>query len=78
MIKEDSVAERIAIDSYGKMIRPPRQRRPHVRPMLEGILAMEEPLQARGVGARGEERRDRLRPPTIANQPAGDLRQACC
>ncbi|MCB9896937.1 MAG: bacterioferritin [Planctomycetes bacterium] len=42
MIKEDLVAERIAIDSYGDMIRYLGSDDPTTRSMLEGILAMEE------------------------------------
>ena len=42
MIKEDLVAERIAIDSYGEMIRYLGDDDPTTRRMLEGILAMEE------------------------------------
>jgi bacterioferritin len=42
MIKEDLVAERIAIDSYGEMIRYVGDDDPTTRRMLEGILAMEE------------------------------------
>ena len=42
MIKEDLVAERIAIDSYGEMIRYLSDKDPTTRRMLEGILAMEE------------------------------------
>ena len=42
MIKEDLVAERIAIDSYGEMIRYLANDDPTTRRMLEGILAMEE------------------------------------
>lgn len=42
MIKEDLVAERIAIDSYGEMIRYIGDRDITTRRMLEGILAMEE------------------------------------
>lgn len=42
MIKEDLVAERIAIDSYGEMIRYIGNDDPTTRRMLEGILAMEE------------------------------------
>ena len=42
MIKEDLVAERIAIDSYGEMIRYLGSDDPTTRSMLEGILAMEE------------------------------------
>ena len=42
MIKEDLVAERIAIDSYGEMIRYLGSDDPTTRRMLEGILAMEE------------------------------------
>ena len=42
MIREDLVAERIAIDSYGEMIRYLGTDDPTTRRMLEGILAMEE------------------------------------
>jgi bacterioferritin len=42
MIKEDLVAERIAIDSYGEMIRYLGDDDPTTRRMLEGILAVEE------------------------------------
>ena len=42
MIREDLVAERIAIDSYGEMIRYIGNSDPTTRTMLEGILAMEE------------------------------------
>jgi bacterioferritin len=42
MIKEDLVAERIAIDSYGEMIRYVGDKDPTTRRMLESILAMEE------------------------------------
>ncbi|MCU0841157.1 MAG: bacterioferritin [Thiobacillaceae bacterium] len=42
MIKEDLVAERIAIDSYGEMIRYIGDKDVTTRRMLEGILAMEE------------------------------------
>ncbi|CAK0758000.1 bacterioferritin [Gammaproteobacteria bacterium] len=42
MIREDLVAERIAIDSYGEMIRYLADRDSTTRRMLEGILAMEE------------------------------------
>ena len=42
MIKEDLVAERIAIDSYAEMIRYVGDGDPTTRRMLEGILAMEE------------------------------------
>jgi len=42
MIREDLVAERIAIDSYGEMIRYIGDKDPTIRRMLEGILAMEE------------------------------------
>ena len=42
MIKEDLVAERIAIDSYAEMIRYVGDDDPTTRRMLEGILAMEE------------------------------------
>jgi bacterioferritin len=42
MIREDLVAERIAIDSYGEMIHYVGDKDPTTRRMLEGILAMEE------------------------------------
>ena len=42
MIREDLVAERIAIDSYGEMIRYVGNDDPTTRRMLEGILASEE------------------------------------
>ena len=42
MIREDLVAERVAIESYGEMIRYIGDRDITTRRMLEGILAMEE------------------------------------
>ncbi|MFH0350989.1 MAG: ferritin-like domain-containing protein [Chromatiales bacterium] len=42
MIKEDLVAERIAIDSYREMVAYLGSDDPTTRRMLEGILAMEE------------------------------------
>jgi bacterioferritin len=42
MIREDLVAERIAIDSYRDMIRKVAENDPTTRRMLEGILATEE------------------------------------
>jgi bacterioferritin len=42
MIKEDLVAERVAIDSYREMIAFTGNDDPTTRRMLEGILAMEE------------------------------------
>jgi bacterioferritin len=42
MIREDLVAERVAIDSYGEMIRYIGEKDPTTRRMLEGILAKEE------------------------------------
>lgn len=42
MIKEDLVAERIAIDSYKEMVQFVSTFDPTTRRMLEGILAMEE------------------------------------
>jgi bacterioferritin len=42
MIKEDLVAERIAIDSYREMVNYVSTDDPTTRRMLEGILAMEE------------------------------------
>jgi bacterioferritin len=42
MIKEDLVAERIAIDSYREIIRYLGNDDPTTRRMMEGILAMEE------------------------------------
>jgi bacterioferritin len=42
MLKEDLIAERIAIESYREMIRFFGDKDPTTRRMLEGILAMEE------------------------------------
>ncbi len=42
MIKEDLIAERIAIESYGEIIQYLGNDDPTTRNMLEGILAMEE------------------------------------
>jgi bacterioferritin len=42
MIREDLVAERVAIDSYSQMIRFIGERDPSTRVMLERILAAEE------------------------------------
>lgn len=42
MIREDLVAERVAIDSYTEMIRYLGEDDPTTRRMLEGILAVEE------------------------------------
>lgn len=42
MVKEDLIAERVAIDSYSEMIRYLGEKDPTTRRMLEGILAMEE------------------------------------
>ena len=42
MIREDLVAERIAIESYGEMVRYIGEDDSTTRTMLEGILAMEE------------------------------------
>jgi bacterioferritin len=42
MIREDLVAERVAIDSYSQMIRFIAERDPSTRVMLEKILAAEE------------------------------------
>ena len=42
MIREDLIAERIAIDSYAEMIRYVGDEDPTTRRMLEGILAKEE------------------------------------
>lgn len=42
MIREDLIAERIAIDSYGEMIRYLAEDDPTTRRMLEEILAVEE------------------------------------
>lgn len=42
MIREDLVAERIAIESYTEMIRYVGQKDPTTRVMLEGVLAKEE------------------------------------
>jgi bacterioferritin len=42
MIEEDLVAERIAVESYGEIIRYLGDNDPTTRRVLEGILAMEE------------------------------------
>jgi bacterioferritin len=42
MIKENLVAERIAIDSYGEMVRYLANNDPTTRRLMEGILAVEE------------------------------------
>ena len=42
MIREDLVAERIAIDTYGEMIRYIGNSDPTTESMLKGILATEE------------------------------------
>ncbi len=42
MIKEDLVAERIAIDSYRDIIKYLGDQDPTTRRMMEGILAVEE------------------------------------
>ncbi|HEY2899798.1 MAG TPA: ferritin-like domain-containing protein [Polyangia bacterium] len=42
MLREDLVAERVAIDSYGEMIRYVADNDPTTRRMLESILAVEE------------------------------------
>jgi bacterioferritin len=42
MIKEDLIAERIAIESYGEIVRFIGDKDPTTRRMMEGILAMEE------------------------------------
>lgn len=42
MIKEDLIAERVAIQSYSEMIRYIGEDDPSTRRMLEGILALEE------------------------------------
>ncbi len=42
MVKEDLIAERIAIESYSEMIRWLGDKDPTTRRMLEGILAVEE------------------------------------
>jgi bacterioferritin len=42
MIKEDLVAERIAIESYGEIVRWLGDKDPTTRRLMEGILAMEE------------------------------------
>ncbi|HVR64267.1 MAG TPA: ferritin-like domain-containing protein [Polyangia bacterium] len=42
MLREDLVAERVAIDSYAEMIRYLSDKDPTTRRMLEGILAVEE------------------------------------
>ena len=42
MLREDLVAERVAIDSYSEMVRYVGEDDPTTRRMLEGILAVEE------------------------------------
>ncbi len=42
MVKEDLIAERIAVESYSEMIRYIGEKDPTTRRMLESILAMEE------------------------------------
>lgn len=42
MIKEDLVAERVAIDSYGEMVRYIGDKDPTTRRLLEDLLAVEE------------------------------------
>ena len=42
MIREDLVAERVAIDSYGEIIRYLETKTPTTRRMMESILASEE------------------------------------
>ncbi len=42
MIREDLVAERVAIESYGEMVRYLGERDPTTRRLLEGVLAKEE------------------------------------
>ena len=42
MIREDLVAERVAIESYSEIIRWLGDKDPTTRVMLEGILAVEE------------------------------------
>ncbi len=42
MIREDLVAERIAIDSYREIVKFLGDRDPTSRRMMEGILAVEE------------------------------------
>src|SRR5258707_10840197 len=42
MLREDLVAERVAIDSYAEMVRYVGENDPTTRRMLEGILAVEE------------------------------------
>jgi bacterioferritin len=42
MMREDLIAERIAIDTYGQIIRYVGEKDPTTRRLLEGILAVEE------------------------------------
>jgi len=42
MIKEDLVAERVAIESYGEMVRYISDKDPTTRRLMENILAVEE------------------------------------
>lgn len=62
MIKENLVAERVAIESYREMVRFFGENDPTTRRMIESILAVEEEhandmvdlLEQHGTGARGE------------------------
>jgi bacterioferritin len=60
MIKEDLVAERIAIDSYRDIIQYLGDQGPTTRRMMEGILAVEE------------EHADELADPLVALPDAAD------
>jgi bacterioferritin len=42
MMREDLIAERIAIDTYGQISRYVGEKDPTTRRLLEGILAVEE------------------------------------
>jgi bacterioferritin len=60
MIREDLVAERVALESYGEVIRYRGENDPTTRPMLEEILAVEEE-HAGPAGPTGDWCRERAR-----------------
>ena len=80
MIREDLVAERVAIDSYREIITWLASKDPTTRRMLEGILAMEEEhaddlvslLQELGTGSGGAPKQ----PATPAPEPSGGAAQS--
>ena len=71
MIREDLVAERIAIDSYSQMIRYIGDSDPTTRTMLEGILATEAGARRRPGEPPGDARHEAPRPATRANKSSG-------